>query len=607
MTTDKEDRGLEILEQLRKDKMNLIAETSQYRHFKLNGVEYIELIEGTHAWATFHDAISAILGYGAISERHVYSVSMLAVYTKKLAERAKRAQSQFTTHSLYKDTRDLFEILDKAAAQVEEDRKKRFDDGLTTFEDLPFLFTENERLTWLNDDEIQVGGYFKSAELKSSWTGPYALFTMEIIVKLAESVTRAQVNTVVSSFGGTMEIMKLPVMRLEKGSKIERELVERGTIFASTATGSAYVEYTGTLLKPSFWSDAEFRADGRVMIDPESMARIDSNVYDKAKRRIMSKKGYDDDEAGMSIETVEEKDLFACSPYVLGFSFRAKTWGMMRVSGIKPISWAKDAFERLVLDTKTKKRVRALVQNSSGSFSDIIGGKGGGCVFLLHGEPGQGKTLTAETVAEDLRRPLYSISVGELGTDPDQLEERLREILDLATVWDAVLLLDEADIFLEARDEKDVLRNAMVGVFLRLLEYHQGVLFLTTNRVRNIDRAFYSRISVAIGFTKADLEKRMKVWTNLLGAAGITLAAEQIKDLAGRDLNGRQIKNVIRTASTLAKLDGESVTFERLRDEIEEATRFEREMLAAPDYLAKPEPEQQQTPTERAAKLLRAA
>lgn len=602
------DRGLEILDALRKDKVEVITDNNEFRHFKLNGVEYLEFIEGGVAWTLFQDAINATMGHYALSDRNVYAVSNLAIALKKLVDRMRRIHRTLDAQSQFKATRDVVAILQAAADRVEEDRKKRFDDGLATFEDLPFLFDEDERVTWENSDEIQVGGYFKGAEAKSTWSGTFMVFTIEVIAKIAESITRAQVTMTVPGFAGTVEFAKLPIAKLVAGSKTEQELIARGEIFASVAASNAYVEYTGMLIKPSYWSDAEFRADGRVMIDPDSMARLDNKTYDQAKRRIMSKTGYrDDDDVEVKIETVEEKDLFACSPYVLGFSFRAKTWGMMRVSGLKPIDWAKDAFERLVLDPKTKKRVRALVQNSSGSFSDIIGGKGGGCVFLLHGEPGQGKTLTAETVAEDLRRPLYSISVGELGTDPDQLEERLREILDLATVWDAVLLLDEADIFLEARDEKDVLRNAMVGVFLRLLEYHQGVLFLTTNRVRNIDRAFYSRISVAIGFTKADLEKRMKVWTNLLGAAGITLAAEQIKDLAGRDLNGRQIKNVIRTASTLAKLDGESVTFERLRDEIEEATRFEREMLAAPDYLAKPEPDQQQTPTERAAKLLRAA
>ena len=93
--------------------------------------------------------------------------------------------------------------------------------------------------------------------------------------------------------------------------------------------------------------------------------------------------------------------------------------------------------------------------------------------------------------------------MGELGTDPRQLESSLREILDVATAWDAVIGLDEADVFLEARDEHDIVRNAMVGVFLRLLEYHQGVLFLTTNRVKNIDSAFYSRISVALQYPAA--------------------------------------------------------------------------------------------------------
>ncbi|MBX9721098.1 MAG: hypothetical protein K2X81_06880, partial [Candidatus Obscuribacterales bacterium] len=75
--------------------------------------------------------------------------------------------------------------------------------------------------------------------------------------------------------------------------------------------------------------------------------------------------------------------------------------------------------------------------------------------------------------------------------------------------------------FLEERDEKDIVRNAMVGVFLRLLEYHQGVLFLTTNRVKNIDQAFYSRISIGLRFGEATVEKRAKIWTNLTESANV--------------------------------------------------------------------------------------
>ncbi|MBB3138730.1 hypothetical protein FHS26_006509 [Rhizobium pisi] len=81
----------------------------------------------------------------------------------------------------------------------------------------------------------------------------------------------------------------------------------------------------------------------------------------------------------------------------------------------------------------------------------------------------------------------------------------------------------------------------------------------------------------------------MRWGESLLKAAGLTVTTEDIAKLADADLNGRQIMNVIRTASTMAKLDGEAVTYERLVEEIEEAIRFEREMLQAPDYLGKPE------------------
>jgi hypothetical protein len=59
----------------------------------------------------------------------------------------------------------------------------------------------------------------------------------------------------------------------------------------------------------------------------------------------------------------------------------------------------------------------------------------------------------------------------------------LQKILDICHAWGAILLLDEADVFLEKRNMHDIHRNALVSIFLRQLEYFQGILFLTTNRV----------------------------------------------------------------------------------------------------------------------------
>lgn len=73
-------------------------------------------------------------------------------------------------------------------------------------------------------------------------------------------------------------------------------------------------------------------------------------------------------------------------------------------------------------------------------------------------------------------------------------------ILELAHKWNAVLLLDEADVFLQERDTKDIFRNALVSIFLRQLEYFQGVLILTTNRDTLCDPAFESRIHIRLKY-----------------------------------------------------------------------------------------------------------
>src|SRR5277367_3493735 len=260
------------------------------------------------------------------------------------------------------------------------------------------------------------------------------------------------------------------------------------------------------------------------------------------------------------------------------------------------IQWRDDAWDKLVVDEDKKDMIYSLVKFHGTGFQDIIEGKGGGTIFLLHGPPGWGKTATAEAVAELLHKPLYSVGVGELGTSTETLEKKLRNILDVAVIWDAVLLLDEADIFLEERDEHNIERNAMVGVFLRLLEYHNGVLFLTTNRVRKIDPAFYSRISVALPYKSEG--KARQVWTNLLTAAGLNPAwAEELHEY---NVNGRQIKNAIRMAMTLAKSKDRKVQIGDLVRSVTVSLSFEESMKAA--NAVTPEPPAKLTAVRRSRK-----
>ena len=128
----------------------------------------------------------------------------------------------------------------------------------------------------------------------------------------------------------------------------------------------------------------------------------------------------------------------------------------------------------------------------------------------------------------------------------DILEKRLTEIFHLASHWKAALLLDEADVFVEERARNDQRRNALVCAFLRKLEYYEGILFLTTNRVETMDAAIASRIHLAVPYRNLEQSARMRVWRCFLSKAmtakgAAALPEEDIERLARKVLNGREV------------------------------------------------------------------
>ena len=164
------------------------------------------------------------------------------------------------------------------------------------------------------------------------------------------------------------------------------------------------------------------------------------------------------------------------------------------VESLAEVVWNDNAFEKLVIKEERRKLIHGLVRahrQDEEAFDDIVPNKGRGLVCLLAGSPGVGKTLTAEVVAETTRRPLYVVSIGELGINADDVDKRLETILEISRRWGCVLLIDEADVFLSVRGQ-DLARDTLVSIFLRQLEYFRGILILTTNRQAEIDPAFAS-------------------------------------------------------------------------------------------------------------------
>jgi ATPase family associated with various cellular activities (AAA) len=171
----------------------------------------------------------------------------------------------------------------------------------------------------------------------------------------------------------------------------------------------------------------------------------------------------------------EDKVLITCR--VFAYVFRERKFAMLDVQRLKPSTQSWEALDSLKIPKITKDLIQGSVRGhfiqkesekrngEEGLSLDLIQGKGTGLFILLHGVPGVGKTATAEAVAQANGKPLFKITVGDLGLTPDQVECSLRHIFRLASNWDCILLMDEVDTFFSQRSKGDaaMTKNALVS------------------------------------------------------------------------------------------------------------------------------------------------
>ncbi|EFX04252.1 aaa family ATPase [Grosmannia clavigera kw1407] len=271
-------------------------------------------------------------------------------------------------------------------------------------------------------------------------------------------------------------------------------------------------------------------------------------------------------------------------PRVLGYSLEQKRWVHLDIDRLKQLAKAdsKNFDEKLMLHDDNKKLIKNSVKaHGSQNVVDYTPNKGKGLILLLWGVPGVGKTLTAESVAMLAGKPLFSIGVSDIGTESSMVEANLQRVFSLAGLWEAVLLLyvmanrlfifgattneknsDEADVFLEDRSSQgsNIHRNTMVSVLLRILEYYEGILILTTNRVRTFDIAVQSRIHIAIEYKELSDDQRENIFIDFLNQLvrmDIVQDWNAIKEWVHQEgrikqFNGRQIRNTVYTAMGMA-------------------------------------------------------
>jgi hypothetical protein len=243
-------------------------------------------------------------------------------------------------------------------------------------------------------------------------------------------------------------------------------------------------------------------------------------------------------------------------PFVCVFSLASHEFAVVHIDNVVLYEYNAALAEKLVLPPDHRSLIDVLIGTSTKRSEDLVRGKTGGVVILCSGMPGTGKTLTAEIYAEVAARPLYTVQCSQLGVDAESLEKELGVVLRRSIRWNAITLIDEADVYIHERGS-NINQNAVVGVFLRLLEYYSGVLFLTTNRETVVDDAIMSRCIAHIhyGVPKLDEDKR-KLWNILSAQYGVELKPPLVSKLIETfpDVTGRTIKQFCRLVQSLREV-----------------------------------------------------
>ncbi|KAM0203027.1 hypothetical protein ACHAPI_001197 [Fusarium lateritium] len=414
---------------------------------------------------------------------------------------------------------------------------------------------------------------------------------------------------------GLMEISELalvPEKYFYRSEQTKKRILERSKIFQTTMksnlSGYAYRHYVGKV-----WASDEVQApvtgmwDERVVVDyhqfvkshPESAHFLEKLATSRSQQTdydsdLSSDAGSDtdsnssSDETSISTNTEEvERDAFELllgkipekrgiktledllllsSPLMPVYGLKSKRWAWALIDNLTDVEKNGTPFQSLKIDEGVKSLVQSLVTGHQNGgmetdFDDVVKDKGKGLVIMLHGNPGIGKTLTAESIAELTASPLYSVSGGELNVDVSTVEKTVTTVFEIGKRWNAIILLDEADVVMSKRSSSELERNAIVAVWLRKLEYFEGILFLTTNRKNQLDAAFQSRIHLTINLPDLTSKERQEIWKSLLTLnSGVTdmsnWTPRMYQVLGALNINGRLIKNLLRTATYHARSAG---------------------------------------------------
>lgn len=214
---------------------------------------------------------------------------------------------------------------------------------------------------------------------------------------------------------------------------------------------------------------------------------------------------------------------------------------------------------------------RSKVYDTWGFGEKLTYGRGLSCLFS--GEPGTGKTMCAGIIARELNMELFRIDLSRIVSKYiGETEQHLAEVFDEAERAQAIILFDEADsLFGKRTDVKssvDRYANLEVNYLLQRVESYEGVTILTTNFESALDEAFKRRLSFKISFPFPDQEMRIELWKTMIPARAEVSDDIDFVWLAGYEMAGGHIKNVLLRAAFMAAENGTPITGELLEEAV---------------------------------------
>ncbi|MGB1253450.1 MAG: ATP-binding protein [Candidatus Promineifilaceae bacterium] len=270
----------------------------------------------------------------------------------------------------------------------------------------------------------------------------------------------------------------------------------------------------------------------------------------------------------------------------------------------KDIVLPRDTLSQLREAVNTVKQ-RPTVYDKWGFGRKMAMGKGLNALFA--GEPGTGKTMSAEIIANELGLDMYKIDLSMVVSKYiGETEKNISKIFDEAATSNAILFFDEADSIFgkrsEVKDSHDRHANIEVSYLLQRMETFDGVVILATNLRSNIDEAFTRRLHFAIQFPFPKPVDRERIWrvtfpkeTPLADDVDFRVLAQRFR------LAGGSIRNIVLASAFLAAESGANkVSMEHLLH----ATRREHQKIGRllnEQLFGNREPERMMTAAEQQA------